>query len=64
MTADVGPGDVGTAVDEAFRQGSQDNLTVQIIRLDAVPDRQASEVFGQSTELPLSKMYEAGCRYL
>lgn len=46
-------------VDEALRQGSQDNLTVQIIRLDQVPDRQASEVFGQSTELPLPPLLEA-----
>jgi serine/threonine protein kinase len=42
-----------------LRQGSQDNLTVQIIRLDQVPDRQASEVFGQSTELPLPPLLEA-----
>src|SRR5882757_7332532 len=57
------PGDLDQAariiVDEALRQGSQDNLTVQIIRLDQVPDRQASEVFGQSTELPLPPLLEA-----
>lgn len=46
-------------VDEALRQGSQDNLTVQIIRLDQVPDREASEVFGQSTTLPLPSLLEA-----
>jgi serine/threonine protein phosphatase PrpC/predicted Ser/Thr protein kinase len=46
-------------VDEAFRQGSQDNLTVQIVRLDEVPDSEASEVFGQSSELPLPPLLEA-----
>src|SRR4051812_5885218 len=46
-------------VDEALRQGSQDNLTVQIIRLDQVPDRQVSEVFGQTTALPLPPLLEA-----
>jgi serine/threonine protein kinase len=46
-------------VDEALRQGSQDNLTVQIIRLDEVPDRQASEIFASPTELPLPPLLEA-----
>jgi serine/threonine protein phosphatase PrpC len=46
-------------VDEALRQGSQDNLTVQIIRLDEVPDRQASEIFATPTELPLPPLLEA-----
>jgi serine/threonine protein phosphatase PrpC len=45
-------------VDEASRQGSTDNLTVQIVRIDALPDSEASEVFGQS-ELPLPPLLEA-----
>jgi serine/threonine protein phosphatase PrpC/predicted Ser/Thr protein kinase len=45
-------------VEEAFRQGSTDNLTVQIVRIDALPDSEASEVFGQS-ELPLPPLLEA-----
>jgi serine/threonine protein phosphatase PrpC len=46
-------------VDEALRCGSQDNLTVQIVRLDQVPDREAGEVFGQSSELPPPPLLEA-----
>jgi serine/threonine protein phosphatase PrpC/ribosomal protein L39E len=46
-------------VDEAFRQGSPDNLTIQIVRVDEVPDSEASEVFGQSSELPLPPLLEA-----
>ncbi|MDB5911470.1 MAG: bifunctional protein-serine/threonine kinase/phosphatase [Ramlibacter sp.] len=30
--------------DEALRQGSEDNLTVQVVRVDALPDAQASEL--------------------
>src|SRR6478752_3480573 len=39
-------------VEEAFQQGSPDNLTIQIVRIDKLPDGEASEVFGQSVELP------------
>src|SRR6266851_2139077 len=46
-------------VDEALRQGSQDNLTVQIIRIEQVPDRQASEIFATPTGLPLPPLLEA-----
>jgi serine/threonine protein phosphatase PrpC len=48
-----------TIVEEAYRQGSQDNLTVQIIRIDQLPDREAGEVFGPSSELPLPPLLEA-----
>src|SRR4051812_44044116 len=48
-----------TIVDEAFRNGSQDNLTVQIVRLDEVPDSEASEAFGASSQLPLPPLLEA-----
>ncbi len=46
-------------VDEALRQGSPDNLTVQIVRIDEVPDGDASEVLGQADELPLPPLLEA-----
>jgi serine/threonine protein phosphatase PrpC len=52
-------GTAKTIVEEAFRQGSQDNLTVQIIRIDELPDREVSEVFGSSSELPLPPLLEA-----
>jgi serine/threonine protein phosphatase PrpC len=46
-------------VAEAFRRGSQDNLTVQIVRIDELPDRRADEVFGNLPELPLPPLLEA-----
>jgi serine/threonine protein phosphatase PrpC/predicted Ser/Thr protein kinase len=44
---------------EAYRNGSPDNLTVQIIRIDDLPDREAGEVFGQIPELPPPPLLEA-----
>lgn len=46
-------------VDQAFDAGSTDNLTVQIVRVDEVPDGAAAEVFAQATELPLPPLLEA-----
>src|SRR5438045_7313002 len=46
-------------VDMAFDLGSKDNLTVQIVRVDEVPDGAASEVFAQPRELPLPPLLEA-----
>jgi serine/threonine protein phosphatase PrpC len=46
-------------VQQALQQGSPDNLTVQIVRIDQVPDSEAAEVFGQSSELPLPPLLEA-----
>ena len=42
----------------AFERGSQDNLTAQIVRIDGLPDSNATEVFGQPTELPLPPLLE------
>ena len=42
----------------AFERGSQDNLTAQIVRVDELPDSNATEVFGQPTELPLPPLLE------
>ena len=39
-------------VAEAFERGSGDNLTVLVARVDALPDREVSEVLRQQTELP------------
>jgi serine/threonine protein phosphatase PrpC len=44
---------------EAFKQGSNDNLTVQIIRIDEVPDGRAGEMVGTAAELPLPPLLEA-----
>lgn len=46
-------------VDQAYEAGSTDNLTVQIVRVDEVPDGAAAEVFAQGTELPLPPLLEA-----
>ena len=58
-----GAGDLDAAarmiVEEAFRHGSADNLTVQIVRIDELPDGQAGELFGQASELPLPPLFEA-----
>jgi serine/threonine protein phosphatase PrpC len=48
-----------TIVEQAFEAGSDDNLTVQIVRIDELPESAASEVFGQPSELPLPPLLEA-----
>ena len=34
-------------VEHAYQHGSPDNLTIQIVRIDELPDTAASEVFGR-----------------
>ena len=46
-------------VEQALQRGSADNLTVQIVRIDQVPDGEAAEMFGQPSELPLPPLLEA-----
>jgi serine/threonine protein phosphatase PrpC len=46
-------------VEEASRRGSPDNLTVQIVRVDRLPDGEAGEVLGQTSQLPLPPLLEA-----
>jgi len=46
-------------VEEACRQGSEDNLTAQIVRIDEAPDGDANEIFGSATELPPAPLLEA-----
>jgi serine/threonine protein phosphatase PrpC len=45
--------------DEAYRQGSRDNLTVQIVRIDALPRAEASDVIGQASDLPCPPLLNA-----
>jgi serine/threonine protein phosphatase PrpC/predicted Ser/Thr protein kinase len=44
---------------EAYRQGSRDNLTVQIVRIDELPQRGASDIIGQAADLPCPPLLNA-----
>jgi serine/threonine protein phosphatase PrpC len=46
-------------VTEAYRNGSDDNLTAQIVRIDELPNGDARELFGGTSELPLPPLLEA-----
>ena len=40
-------------VDEAYRKGSEDNLTVQLVRVEELPRQEANEIYQQLSELAL-----------
>ena len=44
---------------EAFRRGSGDNLTAQIIRIDELPSPESNEMYRQLSELPFPPLLEA-----
>lgn len=44
---------------EAYRRGSTDNLTAQIVRVDELATRDSDEIYQQLTELPFPPMLEA-----
>jgi len=46
-------------IDEAFQQQSDDNLTIQIIKIEELPVQNASEIYQQLTQLPFPPMLEA-----
>jgi serine/threonine protein phosphatase PrpC len=46
-------------VHEAHRQGSADNLTVQIVRIDDLPDGSLSDIIQQEPHLPCAPLLEA-----
>ncbi|SHE20439.1 bifunctional protein-serine/threonine kinase/phosphatase [methanotrophic endosymbiont of Bathymodiolus puteoserpentis (Logatchev)] len=46
-------------VEKAYQQGSDDNLTVQVIRIDELPTQDADEIYQQLTELPFPPILEA-----
>jgi len=48
-----------TITEEAYRQGSSDNLTVQVVRIDVLPHQDANEIYQQLTGLPFSPLLEA-----
>ena len=45
-------------VAEALARGSDDNLTVQIVRVDHLPSAEAAELMGQATDLPSPPLLE------
>jgi serine/threonine protein phosphatase PrpC/ribosomal protein L39E len=45
--------------EEAFQQGSRDNLTIQIVRIDELPNSEASDIIGQAATLPCPPLLEA-----
>jgi serine/threonine protein phosphatase PrpC len=44
---------------EAYKQGSADNLTIQIVRVDALPDSLAGEMHQQLSELKIPPILDA-----
>jgi serine/threonine protein phosphatase PrpC len=48
-----------TIVEEACLRGSDDNLTMQIVRIDGIPDAAASEIVTQADRLPLPPLLDA-----
>jgi serine/threonine protein phosphatase PrpC len=44
--------------EQAYNQGSPDNLTVQIVRVEELPEGEAREVLGQAAALPLPPLLE------
>jgi serine/threonine protein phosphatase PrpC/tRNA A-37 threonylcarbamoyl transferase component Bud32 len=48
-----------TIGEEAFRHGSRDNLTVQVVRIDELPASEASDIIGQEAGLPCPPLWEA-----
>jgi serine/threonine protein phosphatase PrpC/predicted Ser/Thr protein kinase len=49
--------------EEAWRRGSLDNLTVQVVRIDALPDGEFNELQAQRAALQLPPMPEARMRF-
>ena len=50
-------------VDEALQQGSSDNLTVQIVRIEALPHQDAGELHQQLTVLPFPPELKARMQF-
>jgi len=46
-------------IDESLRQGSMDNLSIQIVRVDKLPDLNANEIYQQLYGLPFPPLLEA-----
>lgn len=49
--------------EEACRQGSKDNLTIQLIRVEELPSPEANEIYQQLSELPFPPILEARAEF-
>lgn len=49
--------------DEAYRQGSTDNLTIQIIKIETLPTPDSKELYQSLTELPFPPPLEARMQF-
>ena len=47
----------------ALQQGSGDNLTVQLVRIDELPDPEANEVYRQVSDLPCPPLLDARAEF-
>ncbi len=45
-------------VEKAYENGSDDNLTLQIVRIDELPEQSAEEIYQRLTELPFPPVLE------
>ncbi len=45
-------------VEEAYRQGSADNLTVQVVRIDDLPSGEPAEILTRASDLPCPPLLE------
>lgn len=46
-------------VDEAYNNGSDDNLTIQIVRVDTLPDNEANAIYEHMHDLPFPALLDA-----
>jgi serine/threonine protein phosphatase PrpC len=45
--------------EEAYEQGSTDNLTAQVVRIDKLPNQDVNDIYQQLTELPFPPILDA-----
>ncbi len=50
-------------LDKAYSNGSDDNLTIQIIRVDELPKQDVKELYQQLTQLPFPPLLEARTKF-
>jgi serine/threonine protein kinase/serine/threonine protein phosphatase PrpC len=50
-------------VEEAHRRGSEDNLTIEVVRVDQLPSPEANEIYRQIAALPFPPILEARAQF-